>query len=84
MFGLTLAVVTVSLSMMGLDGVTAISGAATALANIGPGFGEIIGPAGNFSTLPDEAKWLLSITMLLGRLELISVFVLFTVSFWRG
>jgi trk system potassium uptake protein TrkH len=84
MFGLTLAVVTVALSMMGLDGVTAISGAATALANVGPGFGEIIGPAGNFSTLPDEAKWLLSVTMLLGRLELISVFVLFTVSFWRG
>lgn len=84
LFGLTLAVVTVSLSMMGLDMVTAVSGAATALANVGPGFGPIIGPAGNFAPLPDEAKWLLSATMLLGRLELVSVFVIFTVAFWRN
>ena len=84
MFGLTLAVVTVALSMIGLDPITAISGAATALANVGPGFGPVIGPSGNFSPLPDAAKWLLSLTMLLGRLELISVYVLFTASFWRG
>lgn len=83
LFGLTLAVVTVALSMMGLDAVTAISGAASALANVGPGFGPVIGPAGNFATLPDEAKWLLSATMLLGRLELVSVFLVFTVAFWR-
>ena len=84
LFGLTLAVVTVSLSMMGLDAMTAITGAATALTNVGPGFGPIIGPAGNFAPLPDEAKWLLSFTMLLGRLELVSVFVIFTVAFWRN
>lgn len=84
MFGLTLGVVTVALSMMGIDKTTAISGAASALANIGPGFGPIIGPAGNFAPLPDAAKWLLSATMLLGRLELISVFVLFTAAFWRN
>lgn len=84
LFGLTLAVVTVALSMMGLDAITAISGAATALTNVGPGFGPIIGPAGNFAPLPDEAKWLLSATMLLGRLELVSVFVIFTVAFWRN
>jgi trk system potassium uptake protein TrkH len=83
LFGLTLAVVTVALSMMGLDAVTAISGAATALTNVGPGYGTIIGPAGNFAPLPDAAKWLLSATMLLGRLELVSVFVIFTVAFWR-
>jgi trk system potassium uptake protein TrkH len=83
LFGLTLAVVTVALSMMGLDAVTAISGAATALTNVGPGFGTIIGPAGNFAPLPDAAKWVLSVTMLLGRLELVSVFVIFTVAFWR-
>jgi trk system potassium uptake protein TrkH len=83
LFGLTLAVVTVSLSMMGLDAITAISGAASALANVGPGFGPVIGPAGNFASLPDGAKWLLSATMLLGRLELVSVFVIFTVAFWR-
>ena len=57
--------------------------AATAVCNVGPGLGEIIGPAGNFSTLPDTAKWLLSIGMLLGRLEIITVLVLLTPAFWR-
>jgi len=83
-FVLTLATVAVALAMMGLDATTAISGAASALANIGPGFGEIIGPSGNFSSLPDNAKWLLSFTMLVGRLEVLSVFVLFTAAFWRA
>ena len=83
MFFMTLGFVTVALGMMGYDTVTAVSGAATALGNIGPGLGEIIGPAGNFSSLSDSAKWLLSFTMLLGRLELISVYVLFTAAFWR-
>lgn len=82
-FALTLATVAVALAMMGLDATTAISGAATALANIGPGFGDIIGPSGNFASLPDNAKWLLSFTMLVGRLEVLSVFVLFTAAFWR-
>ena len=83
LFGLVMAVVTVSLSMMGLDAVTAISGAWATLTNVGPGFGAIIGPAGNFEPLPDMAKWVLSATMLLGRLELVSVLVIFTVAFWR-
>lgn len=83
MFMLTLAVTAVLLGMLGLDLITSISGAATALANIGPGLGPIIGPAGNFSSLPDAAKWILSAAMLLGRLELVSVYVLFTVAFWR-
>lgn len=82
-FGLTLAVVTVALAMMGLDPITALSGAASALANIGPGFGPEIGPAGNFANLPDQAKWLLSATMVVGRLEVLSVFVLFTAAYWR-
>lgn len=84
MFFLTLAVVTILLVLIGLEPISAISGAASALANIGPGLGHEIGPAGNFSGLPDAAKWLLSITMLVGRLEVISVFVLFTSSFWRA
>jgi len=63
--------------------ITALTGAATAVCNVGPGLGEIIGPAGNFSTLPDTAKWLLSIGMLLGRLEIITVLVLLTPAFWR-
>jgi trk system potassium uptake protein TrkH len=69
--------------MTGLDYVTALSGAATAISNVGPGLGDIIGPAGNFSTLPDVAKWLLSAGMLLGRLELFTVLVLFLPRFWR-
>ena len=69
---------------MGLDFVTAVSGAATAITNVGPALGEIIGPAGNFLALPDAAKWLLSAGMLLGRLELLTVLVLFTPRFWQG
>ena len=74
----------VALSVTGLDYVTALSGAGTALANVGPGLGEVIGPAGTFGPLPDTAKWLLSLGMLLGRLELFTVLVLLTPTFWRG
>ncbi|MCA8835403.1 MAG: potassium transporter TrkH, partial [Proteobacteria bacterium] len=63
---------------------TAISGAAAALANIGPGLGDIIGPAGNYSSLTDSAKWILSGAMVLGRLELMAVYILFSFVFWRG
>jgi len=74
----------VLLGLTGLDFVTSVSGAATAIANIGPGLGEIIGPAGNFAPLNDTAKWLLAIGMLIGRLELLVVFTILTVRFWRG
>jgi trk system potassium uptake protein TrkH len=83
-FTVSLGVLSVLLSMTGLDLITALSGAATAIANVGPGLGDIIGPAGNFSTLPDSAKWLLSAGMLVGRLELLVVFVIFTSRFWRS
>ncbi|MEO0666327.1 MAG: TrkH family potassium uptake protein [Pseudomonadota bacterium] len=83
-FVVTLGVLSVALAMTGLDFVTSISGAATALANIGPGFGDQIGPAGNFAGLNDTAKWLLSAAMLIGRLELMAVYVMFTVGFWRA
>jgi trk system potassium uptake protein TrkH len=69
---------------MGLDLTTSLSGAATTLGNVGPGLGDIIGPAGNFSTLPDAAKVLLSFSMLLGRLELFTVLIILSPSFWRG
>lgn len=72
------------LSAFGLDFITAASGAGTALANVGPGLGDVIGPAGTFQPLPDGAKWFLSLGMLLGRLELLIVLVLFTPSFWRA
>lgn len=74
---------TLALGMTGLDFTTAISGAATALANVGPGVGDVIGPAGNFSTLPDSAKWLLCAGMLLGRLEIMAVLVILTPGFWK-
>jgi len=80
----TLAVVAALLAALGLDLVTSLTGAATALANVGPGLGGVIGPAGNFQPLPDAAKWVLMIAMLLGRLELLSVFVMFSPHFWRS
>ncbi len=82
-FVLSLGIFAVALNLTGLDALTSISGAATAIANVGPGLGPIIGPAGNFSTLPDKAKWILSLAMLVGRLELMVVLVLFTARFWR-
>ncbi|MCL4128045.1 UNVERIFIED_CONTAM: hypothetical protein GTU68_029910 [Idotea baltica] len=82
-FTITIAVIALSLSLLGLDWITSISGAATAVCNVGPGLGPIIGPAGNFASLPDMAKWLLTLGMLLGRLEILTVLVLFTGAFWR-
>ena len=76
-------ILTFLLGLYGLEPVTALSAAASALANVGPGLGEIIGPAGTFKPLPDGAKWLLSAGMLLGRLELFTVLVLFMPTFWR-
>ncbi|MGC2856792.1 TrkH family potassium uptake protein [Novispirillum sp. DQ9] len=83
LYALTVGFVTLGLGLMGLDLVTALSGAATAVSNVGPGLGPVIGPAGNFSTLPDAAKWLLSLGMLLGRLEIYTVLVLLVPRFWR-
>ena len=83
-FTVTLGLLAVALAMTGLDFVTSLSGAATALANVGPGFGDQIGPSGNFAGLNDTAKWLLAMAMLIGRLELLAVYVIFTVQFWRA
>lgn len=83
-FVVSLGLISVALSLTGLDFVTSVSGAAAALANIGPGLGEIIGPAGNFSSLNDTAKWILIIAMWIGRLELLAVYVMFTAKFWRA
>jgi len=83
LFTVSIGITSVLLAMTGLDLVTSVSGAATALANVGPGLGPIIGPAGNFAPLNDTAKWILTFAMLIGRLELMVVLVLFTSSFWR-
>jgi len=83
-FIMIFGLLTLALAGIGLDFTTSISGAATAIANVGPGLGDIIGPTGTFKPLPDSAKWLLAIGMLLGRLELFTVLVLFTPRFWQG
>ncbi len=82
-FMATVAVFTIVLTGMGLDLMTALSASATAIANVGPGLGPIIGPAGNFAVLPDAAKWILAAAMLLGRLEIFTVLVLLDPQFWR-
>ena len=77
-------VITALLSLSGLDFITSISGAATSISNVGPGLGSTIGPNGNFSSLPDISKWILSLGMILGRLELFAILVLFLPSFWKN
>ena len=83
-FIVTLGIVAVLLSLTGLNFITSISGAAAALANIGPGLGDQIGPAGTYGGLGDTAKWILAAAMLIGRLELLAVYVMLTRAFWRG
>ncbi len=83
-FGACFALLAVGLGMLGLDYLTAISSAATAISNVGPALGPIVGPSGTFQSIPDAAKWLLAGGMLLGRLELFTVIILFSRSFWRG
>ncbi len=77
-------VLALALTATGMDPVTALSGAATAISNVGPGLGDIIGPAGSFAPLSDVAKWLLTAGMLVGRLEILIILVMFTPRFWRG
>tara|TARA_B100000214_G_scaffold267514_1_gene198329 strand:+ start:3 stop:995 length:993 start_codon:yes stop_codon:yes gene_type:complete len=74
---------TALLSLTGLDFVTSISGAATSISNVGPGLGSVIGPNGNFYSLPDTSKWILSAGMILGRLELFAILIIFLPSFWK-
>ncbi|MFY2510064.1 TrkH family potassium uptake protein [Vibrio pectenicida] len=83
MFFVTIIFIAGCLSALGLDPITSISGSITAVANVGPGMGDIIGPTGNFAPLPDMAKWLLSFGMLMGRLEILTLLVLFFPAFWK-
>jgi len=82
-FFMLVGIGTVLVALTGVDLVTAFSGALTALSNVGPGLGPVIGPAGNFGALDDSAKWILSFGMLLGRLELFTMLVLLSPAFWR-
>ena len=72
------------LSFTGLNFITSFSGAATAISNVGPGLGDMIGPRGNFGELSNFAKWILSFSMLLGRLEIFTLLVLFFPAFWKN
>ncbi len=84
MYLVTFAVAAVLLSLTGLDPLTSISAAATSISNVGPGLGAQIGPSGTFQGLSTTAKWICSAAMLMGRLELIPVFVVFTPRFWHA
>lgn len=83
-FLLIFLIIALLLSLTGLDLLTSVSGAASAISNVGPGLGEVIGPNGNYKSIPDISKWILSFGMLLGRLELFAILVLFFPSFWRN
>jgi trk system potassium uptake protein TrkH len=83
MYVLTWAALSTGCMISGMDYLSATSGIAQAMANAGPGLGPLVGPAGNFKDVPDVAKWLISAGMLLGRLELTTVYVLLTRNFWR-
>ncbi|WP_299007095.1 TrkH family potassium uptake protein [uncultured Shewanella sp.] len=83
LFIMTFVIITVILVATGLDLMTSISGSITAISNVGPGIGNEIGPSSNFASVPDVAKWALAIGMLMGRLEILTVAVLFHHKFWR-
>ena len=71
------------LYFIGLDLLTSFSAAATSIAVVGPGLSEEIGPTGNFNSLPNQAKWVLSAAMIIGRLEFLAVLILIMPSFWK-
>jgi trk system potassium uptake protein len=82
LFATVFLVSSILLSMFGLDFITSLSSTAQALANVGLGLGDIVGPTGNYQPLPQGAKWVLSFVMIMGRLELFTIIVLFTPKFW--
>ncbi len=82
-YTITIASLALIVAMTGMDWITALSGAASMVSGVGPGMGEVIGPAGNYAALPDLAKWALTLGMLIGRLEVLTVLVLLMPSFWR-
>jgi trk system potassium uptake protein TrkH len=83
MYVITFALLSLAVMATGLDGLSSTSAVAQAMANAGPGLGPVVGPGTTFATIPDGAKWLLSAAMLLGRLELATVYVVFFADFWR-
>ncbi|MBI29161.1 MAG: potassium transporter TrkH [Pelagibacteraceae bacterium] len=78
------SLVAASLAAMEIDFLTAVSASASAISNVGPGLGDIIGPSGNYASLPDLAKIILSLTMVIGRLEIFTFLVLLSLNFWKA
>ncbi|HHL43474.1 MAG TPA: TrkH family potassium uptake protein [Hellea balneolensis] len=78
------AVAAIGLTLTGMDEISAFSSAATAITNVGPGLGDIVGPSGNFRTVPDMAKWIMTLAMIVGRLEIIPVLIVLSPGFWRS
>jgi trk system potassium uptake protein TrkH len=83
-FASTVGFVAILLGAAGNDFVTSFSAAATATANVGPGIGDTVGPASNFSSISDASKWIICIAMLLGRLEIFTLLIWLTPGFWRN
>jgi trk system potassium uptake protein TrkH len=81
---ISFAIIACLLGMLGLDLITAISGAASAIGNVGPGLGDIIGPTGSYQTIPDMGKFFLCAGMILGRLEIFAILVMFSPLFWKN
>ena len=83
LYMVTFAIHALALTGAGCDLITALSGSAAALGNVGRGLGEIIGSTGSWEPLSNAAKWIVTVEMLVGRLELFTVFIVFTPSYWR-
>jgi len=81
---ISFAIIASLLGMLGLDLITAVSGAASAIGNVGPGLGDIIGPSGSYQTIPDMGKFFLCAGMILGRLEIFAILVMFSPLFWKN
>jgi trk system potassium uptake protein TrkH len=81
---ITFAISALLLSFSGINFLTCISASASAISNVGPGLGEVVGPEGNYSSLTDYSKVVLILTMFLGRLEMLTIFVLLLPSFWKS
>ncbi|MBL4666563.1 MAG: TrkH family potassium uptake protein [Sneathiella sp.] len=82
-FILSFAVFALILMALGLDFEASVSGSAAAITNVGPGIGAIIGPHGSYANIPAAAKWVLSLEMILGRLEIFTLLIFLTPRFWR-
>lgn len=81
---LTFFISALLLSFSGLDFITCLSAAASTISNVGPGLGEVVGPLGNYGSLTNYSKLVLTLTMFLGRLEMLTIFVLFLPTFWKN